>query len=241
MAKYIFSHKDITCPEGYEVIDNRTNTDLDHRLFSEWAGIDLLNKRFDKNDEIRKGFDTHTDPEEIAKYTNPDWVTFAHYRRMPDPLCTNRIYISQPIVLSGSVAQQYATCHFIEDLTVMGKAIKELYPQMVPFAEQVLNGNILVPYNIVTGPYGQIRDYTNFVLSVLKKVHEMLGNQSYEERMEMISKRTVPEYDGRNNDPTYQARIEAFLSERLSTIYFLKIAQQVPVFPMTIIKDKDVF
>ena len=44
--KFIFSHKNIKVPEGYTLIDNRENKELDHRLYSEIAGIDLLTKKF---------------------------------------------------------------------------------------------------------------------------------------------------------------------------------------------------
>ena len=230
-CKFILTHKKVKdIPEGYTVIDNTENKELDHRLFSEWAGIDLICRAFDKMNEEKVADKTgQTNPN-----FPPDFVTIAHYRRMPDPDCTKRIYVAQPMVFPCSVAQQYASMHFIEDLKYLGEAIKTLYPNLVQHAEHVLNGNIFIPYNIVTCPYGQFRDWAAFVINVLKKAHELAGNHTFEETVEIIKRRKVPENERRDNRPEYQARWLSMLSERASTIYWLQCAKQVPVFPMKI-------
>ena len=234
--KYVFSHKDIACPAGYEVIDNRENKELDHRLYSEVAGIDLLLKKF-KEAEKQKS-------EDKTGKTNADfppiWVQTNHYRRTMDKDCCNRTYVSQPIVLNCSVAQNYASCHFLDDLHMMCKAIGECYPSMVQVSEQVLNGNIIVPYNIVNCQYGQWCDWAQFLITVLKKVAEYMGNPTFEQMKEIISKREIPKFQGRNNDVAYQSRIYSFLSERLSSIYWLAAAKQIPVYPAKIdLLEKD--
>ena len=155
------------------VVDNKEST-LDHRLYSEWAGIQSINDTYDKTEALIR--------ENKAKPTDlPEFVTIAHYRRQPDPDCTKRIYVAQPMVFQCSLAQQYAAMHFIEDLKYLGEAIKQKYPHMTQFAEMVLNQNILIPYNIVTCPYSQFRDYSKFVLDVLKTAHQLAGNHTYEE------------------------------------------------------------
>ena len=235
--KIILSHKDIEVPDGYTLIDNRENKELDHRLYSEVAGIDLLFKKF-KEAEKQKS-------EDKTGKTNaafpPIWVQTNHYRRTMDKDCCNRTYVSQPIVLNCSVAQNYAACHFIEDLEIMGKAIKTCYPNMVQVAEQVINGNILIPYNIVNLQYGQFCDWAQYLITVLKKAHELAGNHNYDDTVEIMKRREIPKFEGRNNDPVYQARWLSFLSERISTIYFMAAAQKMPVFPAAIIKSDEAF
>ena len=229
--KFIFSHRDVTeVPEGYELIDNRENKELDHRLYSEVAGIDLLVKKF-KEAEKQKA-------EDKTGKTNADfpplWIQLNHYRRIMDPDCCNRTYVSQPIVLNCSVAQNYAACHFLSDLHMMCKAIGECYPSMVQVSEQVLNGNIIVPYNIVNCQFNQFCDWAQFLITVLKKVAEYMGNPTFEQMKEIISKREIPSNDGRNNDIAYQSRLYSFLSERASSIYWLACAKQIPVYPAKI-------
>lgn len=235
-CKFIFTHSDVTRPNGYELIDNR-NSELDHRLWSEWSGIYSVMKKFEA---MKKDKEADTTGKTNADFP-PQWVQTNHYRRIMDPDCVNRTYVANPIILQGTIAQQYAACHFIEDLELMGKAIKECYPNMAQAAEQVLNSNILVPYNIVNCQYGQFIDWATFVITVLKKVAEYLNHPTFETMKEIISKREVPKVEGRNNDIDYQCRVYSFLSERLSTIYWLTCARQIPVFPANTIKDKGVF
>lgn len=231
--KFIFSHKDITCPAGWEIIDNR-KSDLDHRMWSEIAGIKIVNDRYSAMEEEKKNDPSgNTHPE-----FPPDFVETAHYRRTMDPDCCNRTYVAQPIVLQTSVAQNYAICHFIQDLELMAKAIKACYPNMAQATEQVLNGNILIPYNIVNLQYSQFRDWSQFLITVLSKVAEYMGNPNYKQMKEIISKREIPAVEGRNNDIAYQSRVYSFLSERLSSIYFLTVARQMPVFPATVYKTE---
>jgi hypothetical protein len=68
-----------------------------------------------------------------------------------------------------------------------------------------------------------------------------MGNPTFEQMKEIISKREIPKNDGRNNDVAYQARVYSFLSERLSSIYWLAAAKQMPIYPAAIIKGDEVF
>lgn len=232
-CKLIFTHSDVTCPKGYELVDNR-KSEIEHRMWSEWAGIYSTVKRFG---QLQKDKEADTTGKTNTDFP-PIWIQTNHYRRIMDPDCVNRTYVAQPIVLQGSLAQQYAACHFIEDLELMGKALKECYPNMVQVSEQVLNGNIFVPYNIVNCQYNQFMDWTQFVMTVLNKVAEYMGNPDYDKMKEIVSNRNVPTVEGRNNDIDYQCRVYSFLSERLSTIYWLTAAKQMPIFPAAIVKTE---
>ena len=214
MHKYILTHKDMEPVDGFEIIDNRDNKELDHRIWSELAGMQKVYDLVMKN-----------------KYEDSEFISLNHYRRIIDPDCVNRTYIAQPIILQSSIAQHYAACHFIEDLQLMGNAIKECYPNMVQASEQIINGNIFIPYNIVNCTCGQFCDWYKFVFTILKKVFEYIGNPTFEQMKEIISKREQPNLEYRNNNITYQSRVSAFLSERISTIYWLTAAKKIPIFP----------
>lgn len=220
--KYILTHKDMEPVEGYEILDNRNNTELDHRIWSELAGMQLLFNRI-MNEKNENG---------MATFNDNDFISLSHYRRRIDPDCTNRFYIPQPIMFQESLASQYAQCHNIEDLQLCGQALKEEFPHLVQLFEQVLNGNIFIPYNIAILSVSQFKDYCNFLFKVLDNLHKKIGTETYEDRLDYI-KRYPEKYTGKNknNDPVYQARIEAFCSERLSTFYWLYVSKQIPVFP----------
>ena len=220
MHKYILTHKDMEPVNGFEIIDNRENKELDHRIWSELAGMQLVYDIVIKN-----------------KYEDSELISLSHYRRRIDPDCVNRFYVPQPMVLPTTVAAQYAVYHNIEDLKLCGQAVKDEFPHLVQPFEQVLNGNIFIPYNMAILTVSQFKDYWNFLFKVLDNLHKKIGTETYEDRLDYI-KRYPEKYTGeqKNNDVVYQARIESFCSERLSTLYWLYVSRQIPVFPAKIIK-----
>ena len=77
--------------------------------------------------------------------------------------------------------------------------------------------------------------YIDGVLSnnkILDNLHKKIGTETYEARLDYI-KRYSDKYTGehKNNDVAYQARIESFCCERLSTFYWLFASKQMPVYP----------
>lgn len=227
MYKYILTHKDMEPVEGFEIIDNRKSY-LDHRMFSEIAGYKILfNMLNEKNDDGS------------AKYGDNEWISLNHYRREFEKDAMDRTYVPQPLQLPYSVAAHYAVYHNIEDLKLCGQAVKEEFPNLVQAFEQVMNGNIFIPYNMCITTVSQFRDYSNFLFKVLDNLHKKIGTETYEDRLDYI-KRYPEKYTGenKNNDVVYQARIESFCSERLSSFYWLYVSKQIPVFPAKIIKTE---
>ena len=222
MHNYILTHKDMEPVDGFEIIDNRDNKELDHRIWSELAGMQLIYDIVIKN-----------------KYEDSEFISLSHYRRRIDPDCVNRFYVPQPMVLQTTVAAQYAVYHNIEDLKLCGQAVKDEFPHLVQPFEQVLNGNIFIPYNMAILTVSQFKDYWNFLFKVLDNLHKKIGTETYEDRLDYI-KRYPEKYTGeqKNNDVVSQARIESFCSKRLSTFYWLYASRQIPVFPAKIIKTE---
>ena len=221
MIKVIFHHKKIKNKEpGVIYIDN-TKSVYDHRMFSEIAGYKILLEMLNEKNE-----------DGSAKYGDNDWISLNHYRREFDKDAMDRTYIPQPMQLPAPVAQHYAVYHNIEDLKLCGHAIKEEFPNIAPVFEQVMNGNIFIPYNMAILTVSQFKDYCNFLFKVLDNLHKKIGTETYEDRLDYI-KRHSDLYTGeqKNNDPVYAARIESFCAERLSTFYWIYVSRQMPVFP----------
>ena len=219
-----FHHKKIKDKKpGVIYIDNTKST-YDHRMFSEIAGFKIL---LDMVNELKE--------DGSAKYADSDWLSLNHYRREFDKDALNRTYIPQPMVLPTTVAAQYALYHNIEDLQLCGQAVKEEFPHLVQQFEQVLNSNIFIPYNMAILTVSQFKDYCNFLFKVLDNLHKKIGTETYEDRLDYI-KRYPEKYTGKdkNNDVVYQARIESFCAERLSSFYWLYVSRQMPVFPSKI-------
>lgn len=227
MRKYILTHKDMECPVGYEIIDNR-KSDLDHRMFSEIAGYKiLLDMLKDKNEDGS------------AKYGDNEWISLNHYRREFEKDAVDRTYVPQPMQLPCSVAEHYATYHNIEDLKLCGQALKEEFPNLIQAFEQVMNGNIFIPYNMCITTIAQFRNLCNFLFKTLDNMHKKIGTETYEDRLDYV-KRHPEWYTGehKNNNPVYAARIESFCAERLSSFYWLYVSRQMPIFPAKIIKTE---
>lgn len=216
MKKIVFHHKPIEKEQdGIIYIDN-TQSEYDHREFSEIAGFKILQEIIDGN-----------------KWKDEEYLSLNHYRReFDDKDCYNRTYIPQPMFLPTTVAAQYAMYHSIEDLRLCGQAVKEEFPNLVQPFEQVLNGNMFIPYNMAILTVSQFKDYSNLLFKVLENLHKKIGTETYEDRLDYI-KRHSDLYTGeqKNNDPVYAARIESFCAERLSTFYWIYVSRQMPVFP----------
>ena len=197
-------------------------------MFSEIAGYKILLDMLNEKNE-----------DGSAKYGDNEWISLNHYRREFEKDAVDRTYVPQPLQLSYSVATQYAVYHNIEDLKLCGQAVKEEFPNLIQAFEQIMNGNIFIPYNMCITTVSQFRDYSNFLFKVLDNLHKKIGTETYEDRLDYI-KRYPEKYTGenKNNDPVYQARIESFCSERLSSFYWLYVSRQIPVFPAKIIKTE---
>ena len=232
MYKFVFYHKgakDLPFSDAI-LINNSKCKEYDHRIWSELAGYKLL---LDK-------FNTEKAENGMLQYSDTDWISLSHYRRMLDPDYQGRLSVAQPMVFNGPIAGHYAHCHNIEDLKLCGEAVKEEFPHLLQHFERVMNGNIFIPYTIGIMTVGQFKDYVNFLFKILDNVHKKIGTETFEDRIDYI-KRHPEWYTGKEDDkPEYQARIEAFLAERLATAYWLLISQKAPVFPAKVfLLEKD--
>lgn len=221
----IFTHKAITPPIGYDVIDN-TTSDLDHRIWSELAGYKIVYDKIKSMQESSRNGNIQT---------IPDWISLNHYRRLFPEDCYERIYVPKPMFFGCTLGQQYDYYHSLEDLLICGKALKEVYPTLVNSFEVTLNQTMLIPYTIAILPTNQFMDYFNFLYTVLSKTLEMMNCNNYDDIMKKVKEGNyVKDNKARNNDLTYQCRFISFLSERLATMYWKNVATQIPVYPADI-------
>ena len=231
MLKFVFHHKPVEKKEDGVIYIDNSQSEYDHREFSEIAGYKIVANML--NEKLEDG---------SSKYSDNLWISLNHYRREFDKDAIDRTYIPQPMILPTTVAAHYAIYHSIDDLQLCGQAVKEEFPHLVQPFEQVLNGNIFIPYNMAILTVAQFKDYSNFLFKVLENLHKKIGTSTYEGRLDYI-KRYPEKYTGenKNNDVAYQSRIESFCAERLSTFYWLYVSRQIQVFPCAIIKSEGAF
>ena len=99
-----------------------------------------------------------------------------------------------------TVYSQYAKYHCIEDLQLAIDIVKEKYPQMAFYADNLIEINCGYFFNMLITKKDVFDKYAEYLFDVLFE----------------LSKRLPP----REERNLYQQRIEAFLAERISTIYF---------------------
>lgn len=99
-----------------------------------------------------------------------------------------------------TVYSQYARYHHIEDLELALNIVKEKYPQMAFYADNLKEINCGYFFNMLIAKKDVFDKYAEYLFDVLFE----------------LSKRLPP----REERNLYQQRIEAFIAERISTVYF---------------------
>lgn len=160
-------------------------------------------------------------------YQLKDYVGTNHYRRyfeffddIPD---MDVIFKEHDAILPNfnlpykSIIDHYKTVHNIDDLNLVLEIIKNNFPEYYDTAIDVLNKKHFVPCNIFIMKRENFIEMCDFMFGVLGKYDELLGFKTdldvYNHVVNNLAK-----YRG---DTTYQSRIQAFLSERLSFIYYM--------------------
>lgn len=215
MKRYIFSHKDLPKDfpyNDYTLIRNDSSSQLDHRIWSELAGYKLLYDRII----------SEKDENGILLWDENEYISLNHYRRILDRNVIDKTSVPNKFQIIVSLYQHYSNYHNINDLELCKQAITEEFPYLKNKFDDVLKNNIMIPYNIGIMKVFQFKDYMKFIFKVLFNLHKKIGTNTYEERLDYI-KNNQDKYSGiiKDNRIEYQARIEGFCAERLTTLYWL--------------------
>ena len=159
-------------------------------------------------------------------YQLKDYVGTNHYRRyfeffddIPD---MDVIFKEHDAILPNfnlpyrSIREHYKLVHNENDLNVVLSIIEEFYPEYYDNAEKVIDMKHFVPCNIFIMRKGNFIEMCDFVFGVLERYDEIMG---FETDLDVYN-HVVNNLNKYHGDTTYQSRIQAFLSERLSFIYY---------------------
>lgn len=163
----------------------------------------------------------------IWKNSPKSIVGLAHYRRRflinPAQICgileRYDVIVPPKYYFRMSIRKEYSQFHVGKDLDVLIYILDELRPEIVPFFNKVLDGNMLIPYNMVIAKKEIIDDYCHWLFPVLFELEKRLD----------FSKRDQ-----------YQRRVMGFLSERLFTAFVQLKNYTVYTCPVTIPETKSV-
>lgn len=172
--------KDLICPVGDHTGDNISSK---NREFSELTALYWIWKN-----------DTHS------------IVGLSHYRRrfriepesVSSILNNYDIIIPPPYYFRQSLRDEYTKHHTKEDLKLLISVMHQMHPQMDRILENVLNQNMLLPYNMIITSKDLLCEYCQWLFPILFRLENMLSLDSRD---------------------AYQRRVFGFLSERLFTAY----------------------
>lgn len=189
--------------------------------------------------ELSKIYEIYKDP---YKYKLKDWVGINHYHRyfafedingvVPDiseKMADTFMLISQPIITEG-MRKQYEICHNVADFDLCMEIAKKWYPDYAELIDLAVDSDTLIVSNVVLMRREDFLNMFEFVFNILLAWCKEVGinpesNEDFHKRVtdNIVAYNKVHKED----DATYseQARIPAFLSERLMTIWIFKNAQ----------------
>lgn len=219
----------ILCCEDDDVVSDKLQVVKVPRVlsndgWSEWAKI----------------FELYKSPD---KYGLKDWVGMNHYHRyfsiredvnfIPDidETLNGRFCLSLPPVGVISMREQYAYCHNVEDFDLCMDIAGRLFPDYKEMIDLVSKSKYLFASNIVLLRRADFLDMCKFVFDTLFEwCREMGINPESDDEFHKRVNDNLEAYKKKHkaNDDTYseQARIPAYLSERLVTVWLIKNAQR---------------
>ena len=143
-----------------------------------------------------------------------DWACLCAYRRKIYPRIG--IQVAHPIKFPCSVLQHLTNYH--------SSIVTDALTKALPKEELgILESNLFVPFNIFSAPRQVIGDWLEFVIPRVTQTMQIMGCPQDIDGVKEWVKQTdlLSPADGKNLSIDYQARIGAFLSERINTIFWL--------------------
>ena len=162
------------------------------------------------------------------------YVGTAHYRRyfkffdnLPD---FDEVFKEHDAIIQNfdlgwpSIESNYAACHNIDDLNLCIDIIGQMYPQYVDSANYVMKNKYFIPCNIFILEKDMFFKWYAFVFNVLEEYDRRMGFKTDLDVCNHVVNNMDKYVDTKgglpNSSTAYQTRIQAFLMERLSTIFF---------------------
>lgn len=215
-TNYVIAHKDFTwnTPEWYNDTFTQIST---HKVKSNLKNSIVIDTELDD-----KLYGEITYVEWILKICKTPFVSINHYRRILNGPMVGQPVCVKPRAISLNLYDHFAACHskkliddFIASLT--DENLKKL-------VTEGMQQKVIVPYNLFSGPIQVLAQWYNFVAPPI--IEFMKGIKNVEKYVKESG--ALDANGGRNTALEYQKRIAAFLSERLSTIFWTRVCQGVP-------------
>lgn len=174
------------------------------------------------------------------------YVGFCHYRKyfsflddvpnMDEIFKTYDMIAVNPIKFNNTVEGQYAYCHNIEDLNIVGNLIHTKFNEYSKAYDFFIKGNMMFPCNMFIMKKEDFIEYINFVKGVLDEYVNIVGTD-IEKRINENKDKYLKSFSP-NNTVEYQYRIGGYLAERLTNVFILKQFKKIKCYPMILTEQK---
>ena len=164
------------------------------------------------------------------------YIGLNHYRRyfnfLDDAPDFDKIFENYDIILNNkstlniSLETQYCALHICKSLQEVIKILKEIKPEYYKTAKESLKANEIYYCNLFIMKKEDFFKYCEFIYDILLE-YDRRYNFTYQKDIINYVKTYFPE-----EEIPYQMRLEGFLAERLSTIFFKHNFKKIKIFPI---------
>jgi hypothetical protein len=243
---FIMTHKDfynIITNQIYKIIaDDQIQIKNKYSLQVIYANKGKLFKKSQAYGEMAKLYYIY----ELYKNGNlsSKYIGLNHYRRyfnfLDDIPDLDKLFENYDIILSNnftlniSLEAQYCSAHLCKSLYETIEIIKELKPEYYNAAIESLKANDGFFFNMFIMKKEDFFKYCEFIYDILFE---------YDRRHNFISQKDIINYMKAffpEEEIPFQMRLEGFLSERLSTIFFKHNFKRIKIFPIIYFSNLDI-
>lgn len=222
--KIVVGNHEIENNSNLELIQCKHDALLDDRFYSEIYMLSHVAKNYPLKEYVgfchnRKYFNFLDDIPNLDEL-------FEHYDAV----------VAKPLQYKTSVKQQYANCHNIEDLYIIGGILADKYPSYCNSWHNFINGNIFIPYNMFIMKKEDFKEYIKFIFNVLDEYLKIVGTD-ITKRIETNKDKYLKDFYP-NNTEEYQYRIGGYLAERLTNVFIMTHFKKMKTYPVIVTEDK---
>lgn len=215
-TNYVIAHKDFTwnTPEWYNDTFTQIST---HKVKSNLKNSIVIDSEYDD-----KLYGEITYVDWILKNCKTPFVSINHYRRILNGPMVGKPVFSKPINLFVSIYDHFCAYHSKKLIDDFIASIKD--DNLKKLVTEGLQQKVIIQYNLYSGPIQVLAQWYNFVAPPIIEFMKGIKNvEKYVKETDALSANGA-----RNTALEYQKRIAAFLSERMSTVFWTRVCQGVP-------------
>ena len=231
---FIFTHKDFekqVSSDVYKVVDARDFKDkykimgcLDDVALSELYSFFYIRENYELKDYVG-----------VCAYRR--YFTF-----LDDVPNINEIFknydaiVRAPLKLVITAREQYAYCHNVEDLDILGEVIKDKFDKYYNAYKSFVDGKFFIPCNMFIMKKEDFIEYVDDMKEIMKEYFWRIGIDM--ERRVIDNEKKYLKRMNPNNSIAYQKRIIAFVFERFINIFILKKFKKLKTYDVVVTENK---